>query len=88
MTPNEIKAALGSGLLSFPVTHFDANGAFQQDSYQKHIDWLAGFDAPDTRSPCTPGSVTSMVSSTEAGRSTPMISVPNINMTALAVSTR
>ncbi len=46
MTPNEIKAALGSGLLSFPVTHFDANGAFQQDSYQKHIDWLAGFDAP------------------------------------------
>ena len=46
MTPNEIKAALGSGLLSFPVTHFDGDGAFQQDSYQKHIDWLAGFDAP------------------------------------------
>ncbi|GGA79394.1 putative 5-dehydro-4-deoxyglucarate dehydratase [Brucella endophytica] len=46
MTPQEIKAALGSGLLSFPVTHFDAEGKFQPESYQRHIEWLAGFEAP------------------------------------------
>ncbi|SEN71049.1 5-dehydro-4-deoxyglucarate dehydratase [Loktanella fryxellensis] len=46
MTPDEIKTALGAGLLSFPVTHFDADGAFNRDSYQRHIAWLSGFDAP------------------------------------------
>jgi 5-dehydro-4-deoxyglucarate dehydratase len=46
MTPEEIKAALGAGLLSFPVTHFDAEGQFQPESYQRHIEWLSGFDAP------------------------------------------
>ncbi len=46
MNPQEIKSALGSGLLSFPVTHFDVSGRFSQDSYQRHIAWLAGYDAP------------------------------------------
>lgn len=46
MTPQELKAALGSGLLSFPVTHFDADGEFAAESYGRHIEWLAGFDAP------------------------------------------
>lgn len=46
MTPQEIKAALGAGLLSFPVTHFDGEGRFQPESYRRHIDWLSGFDAP------------------------------------------
>lgn len=46
MTPDQIKAALGSGLLSFPVTHFDAQGGFARDSYQQHVNWLAGYDAP------------------------------------------
>jgi 5-dehydro-4-deoxyglucarate dehydratase len=46
MRPQEIKTILGSGLLSFPVTHFDANGAFAADSYQQHVKWLSGFDAP------------------------------------------
>lgn len=46
MTPETLKTTLGSGLLSFPVTHFDAGGAFARDSYQRHVDWLAGFDAP------------------------------------------
>jgi 5-dehydro-4-deoxyglucarate dehydratase len=46
MTPQEIKVALGSGLLSFPVTHFDQNGEFAADSYSRQIEWLAGFDAP------------------------------------------
>ncbi len=46
MTPSTLKTALGSGLLSFPVTHFDANNQFAEESYRRHIDWLAGFDAP------------------------------------------
>jgi 5-dehydro-4-deoxyglucarate dehydratase len=46
MTPQELKVALGSGLLSFPVTHFDANGEFAAESYGRQIEWLAGFDAP------------------------------------------
>ncbi len=46
MAPEDIKAALGAGLLSFPVTHFDENGRFQSKSYQQHIEWLSGFPAP------------------------------------------
>ncbi|MQQ07477.1 5-dehydro-4-deoxyglucarate dehydratase [Epibacterium sp. SM1979] len=46
MTPMEIKNALGAGLLSFPVTHFGDDGRFQPDSYQAHVNWLAGFNAP------------------------------------------
>jgi 5-dehydro-4-deoxyglucarate dehydratase len=46
MTPQEIKVALGAGLLSFPVTHFDSEGQFQPDSYGKHVEWLSGYDAP------------------------------------------
>jgi 5-dehydro-4-deoxyglucarate dehydratase len=46
MTPQEIKAALGAGLLSFPVTHFDDEGNFKSDSYAQHVEWLSGFDAP------------------------------------------
>ena len=46
MTPEQIKAALGSGLLSFPVTHFDAEGRFAPDSYRAHVEWLAGYKAP------------------------------------------
>lgn len=46
MTPQEIKATLGAGLLSFPVTHFDAEGKFQAKSYQRHVEWLSSYDAP------------------------------------------
>lgn len=46
MTPDRLKSVLGSGLLSFPVTHFDAEGNFARDSYQEHINWLAGYAAP------------------------------------------
>jgi 5-dehydro-4-deoxyglucarate dehydratase len=46
MTPQEIKAALGAGLLSFPVTHFDGEGRFNAESYRRHVEWLAGFPAP------------------------------------------
>jgi 5-dehydro-4-deoxyglucarate dehydratase len=46
LSPDALKTALGSGLLSFPVTHFDEAGRFNPDSYQRHINWLAGYDAP------------------------------------------
>ena len=46
MNPETLKATLGSGLLSFPVTHFDAAGAFAPDSYKAHVAWLADYDAP------------------------------------------
>jgi 5-dehydro-4-deoxyglucarate dehydratase len=46
MTPQEIKVALGAGLLSFPVTHFDAAGKFNPESYQRHVEWLSSFPAP------------------------------------------
>ena len=46
MTPNEIKAKLGSGLLSFPVTAFGPDGSFAEDAYRAHVEWLAGYRAP------------------------------------------
>lgn len=45
MDPIELKTRLGSGLLSFPVTHFGPDGRFAEDSYRRHIDWLSGYDA-------------------------------------------
>ncbi|MDB5586218.1 MAG: kdgD [Devosia sp.] len=45
MTFDEIKAKIGSGLLSFPVTDFDADGEFDQKSYAGRLQWLSSFDA-------------------------------------------
>ena len=45
MTPEDLKTALGAGLLSFPVTPFDANGRFKPDAYADHVSWLAGYPA-------------------------------------------
>lgn len=45
MEPNELKAALAAGLLSFPVTPFDAAGEFAPAPYAEHIGWLSGFGA-------------------------------------------
>lgn len=45
MNPQDVKRALGAGLLSFPVTHFDAERRFNARSYQEHVAWLAGFEA-------------------------------------------
>ncbi|SMX31084.1 5-dehydro-4-deoxyglucarate dehydratase [Actibacterium lipolyticum] len=46
MKPQLLKQTLGSGLLSFPVTHFGADGRFAPDSYMAHVEWLSGYDAP------------------------------------------
>ncbi|WP_341487256.1 5-dehydro-4-deoxyglucarate dehydratase [Pararhizobium sp. A13] len=45
MTPNQLKIALGSGLLSFPVTTFKPDLSIDEDAYRTHIDWLDGFGA-------------------------------------------
>ncbi|WP_337270464.1 5-dehydro-4-deoxyglucarate dehydratase [Oryzifoliimicrobium ureilyticus] len=45
MEPNAIKAAVGGGLLSFPVTHFKANNDFDPEAYGAHVQWLSGYGA-------------------------------------------
>lgn len=45
MTPDDLKQKISSGLLSFPVTHFDQELEFNKIAYQDHIAWLAQFDA-------------------------------------------
>ncbi|MBT9384387.1 5-dehydro-4-deoxyglucarate dehydratase [Pseudooceanicola sp. CBS1P-1] len=45
MDPTALKSALGSGLLSFPVTPFGADGSFNRAVYEDHVGWLSGFPA-------------------------------------------
>ncbi|MFM7025871.1 MAG: 5-dehydro-4-deoxyglucarate dehydratase [Limnohabitans sp.] len=45
MTPQELKAIMSHGLLSFPLTDFDANGDFNRQSYIKRLEWLAPYGA-------------------------------------------
>lgn len=45
MTFDEIKAKIGSGLLSFPVTDFGADGEFDAASYAKRLQWLSSYRA-------------------------------------------
>src|SRR5256885_5496779 len=40
MTPPEMAKFIGSGLLSFPVTHFRPDLSFNESAYQEHCDWL------------------------------------------------
>jgi 5-dehydro-4-deoxyglucarate dehydratase len=35
-----VAKTIGGGLLSFPVTHFDAAGAFLEDPYRAHCAWM------------------------------------------------
>jgi 5-dehydro-4-deoxyglucarate dehydratase len=45
MNPQELKQVLSAGLLSFPVTDFDAAGNFRADTYAKRLEWLAPYGA-------------------------------------------
>ena len=45
MNPQELKTIMGSGLLSFPLTDFDANGDFDKKGYEKRLEWLAPYGA-------------------------------------------
>ena len=38
MHPEQVKRALGKGLLAFPVTHFGADGAFDETAYRANIE--------------------------------------------------
>jgi 5-dehydro-4-deoxyglucarate dehydratase len=40
-----VAAQLGSGLLSFPVTHLTDDGLFDEAGYRENIGWLGQFDA-------------------------------------------
>ncbi|KQS71138.1 5-dehydro-4-deoxyglucarate dehydratase [Modestobacter sp. Leaf380] len=44
MSPADLAPQLASGLLSFPVTHFDADLAFDEARYREHLSWLSGFE--------------------------------------------
>lgn len=41
LTPTEVARRIGAGLLSFPVTHFRTDGAFDEPAYRDHVAWLA-----------------------------------------------
>ncbi|RDK11838.1 5-dehydro-4-deoxyglucarate dehydratase [Cupriavidus lacunae] len=45
MTPHDLKQIISSGLLSFPVTDFDAQGNFNPASYAARLEWLAPYGA-------------------------------------------
>lgn len=38
-----VAAAIGAGLLSFPVTHFTAQFVFDEERYRDHLEWLLGY---------------------------------------------
>jgi 5-dehydro-4-deoxyglucarate dehydratase len=45
MNPQELKSILSHGLLSFPVTDFNAQGDFHRAGYIKRLEWLAPYGA-------------------------------------------
>ncbi len=45
MTPQDLKTIMSSGLLSFPLTDFDAQGDFNPRGYAERLEWLAPYGA-------------------------------------------
>jgi 5-dehydro-4-deoxyglucarate dehydratase len=45
MNPQELKSIMSSGLLSFPLTDFDAQGDFNAKAYAQRLEWLAPYGA-------------------------------------------
>ena len=45
MSPNELKKALSSGLLSFPLTDFDRELRFEPKGYAARLEWLMPYGA-------------------------------------------
>lgn len=45
MSPNELQRALSSGLLSFPLTDFDAELRFAPRAYAERLEWLMPYGA-------------------------------------------
>lgn len=44
ISPVEMAQRLGGGLLSFPVTHFDAEGVFTEGPFREHCAWMMEHD--------------------------------------------
>ena len=45
MTFEGFKTKIGSGLLSFPVTDFGADGEFDREGYARRLQWLSSYEA-------------------------------------------
>ncbi len=45
MSPQELKSIMSHGLLSFPLTDFDAQGDFNAKGYAARLEWLAPYGA-------------------------------------------
>ncbi|MEK8049245.1 5-dehydro-4-deoxyglucarate dehydratase [Ideonella sp. DXS22W] len=45
MTPQELKTAMSSGLLSFPLTDFNADLSFDPKGYAERLEWLKPYGA-------------------------------------------
>jgi len=45
LSPETLRDTLGTGLLSFPVTHATADLAFDEDAYREHVAWQSSFGA-------------------------------------------
>ena len=45
MTPQELKSIMSHGLLSFPLTDFDAEGNFNAGGYAERLKWPAPYGA-------------------------------------------
>ena len=43
MTPDQLKADVPVGMLAFPLTDFDAAGAFDKASFLKRLEWLSSY---------------------------------------------
>lgn len=41
--PSQLAKSIGGGLLSFPVTHFDADGRFDEGAYRAHCNYMTKF---------------------------------------------
>lgn len=44
LSPTAMASAVGAGLLTFPITQFDANNGFDEKSFREHCAWLLGYD--------------------------------------------
>ena len=45
LSPETLRDTLGTGLLSFPVTHATADLQFDEDAYREHVAWQSSFPA-------------------------------------------
>jgi 5-dehydro-4-deoxyglucarate dehydratase len=45
LSPESLRATLGTGLLSFPVTHATADLVFDEDAYRAHVAWQSSYPA-------------------------------------------